>query len=167
MHDHTSTVKKSAAAIEPQWLLRNVGHGIRCRRSGAGTMPCSFRMLWIVPRDAVCPRLNNAPRIVVYPQPGFSRAIRTVSFGISSATRGRPGPLLAAPSYFMAISLRCQAKTVFGVTMDATSRSTLLPNTLPFTAKRRRSSSVNRIRLSFSFDLRILFSSWMYAITSS
>src|SRR5215470_863028 len=38
---------------------------------------------------------------------------------MSSSVRSRPGPRLALPSYFRAISLRCQASRVPGVTIVA------------------------------------------------
>jgi hypothetical protein len=40
----TSTVKKSAAAIDSQCALRNFFHGVCSNRSGAGLMPCSARI---------------------------------------------------------------------------------------------------------------------------
>src|SRR5262245_36734017 len=50
----TSTVKKSAAGRPSQCAARKVFHGIFVRRSGAGSMPWSFRMALIVlPRDLV------------------------------------------------------------------------------------------------------------------
>jgi hypothetical protein len=39
-----STVKKSHAAMAGQWARRNAFHVVRLKRSGAGSMPCSFRM---------------------------------------------------------------------------------------------------------------------------
>src|SRR5262249_39352930 len=48
-------------------------------------------------------------------------AIRTTSASISSGVRGRPEQRRALPSYFCAISFRCQASSVSGVTMVASS----------------------------------------------
>jgi hypothetical protein len=43
----------------------------------------------------------------------FFSAIRTISALTSATVRGRPGVRDALPSYFCAISFRCQAKKVF------------------------------------------------------
>jgi hypothetical protein len=51
-----------------------------------------------------------------------------------------PGPRWPLPSYFCAISFRCQANKVSGVTMVASARS-FRPNPLAFAAHRRRWSS--------------------------
>jgi hypothetical protein len=48
------------------------------------------------------------------------------------------GPRLALPSYFSAISLRCQASNMSGVTRSAISFSTRRPTSLAFAARRRR-----------------------------
>src|SRR5215471_16845148 len=45
----------------------------------------------------------------------------TTKASISPAVRGRPGPRWAVPSYLWAISFRCHANSVSGVTMRATS----------------------------------------------
>ena len=50
-------------------------------------------------------------------------AIRVTSPVMSAAVRGRPGPRFALPSYLLAINLRCQANSVWGVTIVATSLS--------------------------------------------
>lgn len=65
---------------------------------------------------------------------------------ISCDVGGRPGVRLALPSYFMAISFRCQANSVSGVTIVATCPSSFRPNLLAFAASRRRWSSSNRMR---------------------
>src|SRR5206468_829040 len=49
-----------------------------------------------------------------------------------------------------AISFRCQANRVSGVTIVATSASSLRPNLLAFAASRRRWSSSNRMRRRLS-----------------
>ncbi len=58
----TSTLKKSAAAMAPQCALRKVFQGIVLPRSGAGSMPCSLRMRWMVDRPRSKPRFSSAPR---------------------------------------------------------------------------------------------------------
>ena len=51
--------------------------------------------------------------------------MRTTKASIAPPVRGRPGPRLPLPSYFCAISFRCQASKVSGVTMVAISARTL------------------------------------------
>jgi hypothetical protein len=66
--------------------------------------------------------LHNAPHILVYPQPGFSSAILTTRHRRSSTVAGRPTlRRLPLESYFFAMSLRCHASKVCGVTRLATS----------------------------------------------
>jgi hypothetical protein len=77
---------------------------------------------------------------------------------------GRPGPRFSCPSYFCAISFRCQANKVSGVTRVATSARSLRPNPLALAAKRRRWSSLNRNRRSPSCSRRTRFSSRRYSI---
>jgi hypothetical protein len=55
----TSTVKKSQAAMAFQCERRNVFQEIRLERSGAGSIPCSLRMVWMVPREISCPRFPS------------------------------------------------------------------------------------------------------------
>src|SRR5262249_34445351 len=59
---------------------------------------------------------------------------------------GRPGPRLALPSYFRAISFWCQASRVPGVTIVAICDSARRPSPLARAASRRRWSSVKRSR---------------------
>src|SRR5215467_10932186 len=63
---------------------------------------------------------------------------------MSSSVRGRPGPRLALPSYFRAISFRCQASRVPGVTIVAICDSARRPSPLVRAASRRRWSSVKK-----------------------
>src|SRR5215472_1991173 len=57
----TSMVKKSAATITARCRDKNSFHVVFRSRSGAGSKPCSFRRLAIVPRATSWPRLANAP----------------------------------------------------------------------------------------------------------
>jgi hypothetical protein len=57
---HTSTVKKSAAAISCQCRVRNSFHVVFRPRSGTGSIPCRFRISEIVLRASLCPRFDNA-----------------------------------------------------------------------------------------------------------
>lgn len=60
---------------------------------------------------------------------------------------GRPGPLCLLPSYFMAISFRCQANSVSGMTMLVDSRSTRRQSFVALTVKHWRRSSLRCNRL--------------------
>ena len=55
-----------------------------------------------------------------------------------AATGGRPGPRRFWPSYFRAISVRCHASKVSGVTIDRISCSTRRPSVWAFAARRIR-----------------------------
>jgi hypothetical protein len=61
----TSTVKKSVAAMAPQWDLRNADQDVRLLRSGAGSIPCAARTRAIVFLPTSCPMLRSAPRMRV------------------------------------------------------------------------------------------------------
>src|SRR5215472_14556343 len=63
-----------------------------------------------------------------------------------ASVRGRPGPRLALPSCFRAISFRCQARRVPGVTIVAICDSARRPSPLARAASQRRWSSVKRSR---------------------
>lgn len=56
---------------------------------GGGSMPCSWRMLAMVPRPTSCPRLASAPRMRVYPHERFSSAMRRMRSTIVFIVRGR------------------------------------------------------------------------------
>src|SRR5438552_7415038 len=59
--DQTSMVVKSTAASTSQWALRNVFQVVCRFRSGAGSMPGSFRMLPTHVSEISWPRLAKAP----------------------------------------------------------------------------------------------------------
>ncbi len=126
--------------------LRKVFHGIRLRRAGAGSRPWSSRMRLMVLRPSSWPRLRSAPRILVYPQLGFSEANLTTSCCTLAALAGLPALWRAEPSYFLAMSSRYQRKSVSGVTMPASSSRRRRPSGLPLAASRRRWSLLNRNR---------------------
>ena len=65
---------------------------------------------------------------------------------MSGLVVGRPGRRFAEPSYFLATSRRNRGRMVSGVTIPATAARRRRPRTLPFTARRRRWSSVRRSR---------------------
>jgi hypothetical protein len=85
--------------------------------------------------------------------------MRTTKASTSPGVRGRPAPRLPFPSYFRAISFRCQANKVSGVTMVATSARSFRPNPLALAANRPRWSSLNRTRRPPSCSRRTRFSS--------
>ncbi len=58
---HTSTVKKSDATVWSKCLLRNSFQVVFWLRSGAGSIPCCFRILAIVLCASTWPRLASAP----------------------------------------------------------------------------------------------------------
>jgi hypothetical protein len=62
---HTSTVKKSAAAIASQCAFRNFDQGMCGSRSGAGPMPCSLNIRLTVDRETRCPIFDSSPTIRV------------------------------------------------------------------------------------------------------
>ena len=61
----TWTVNRSAAARPSQCACRNVFHGVRWFRSGAGAIPWSCKIRFTVFRAMLRPRLASAPRIRV------------------------------------------------------------------------------------------------------
>ena len=56
---HTSTVKKSDATVWSKCLLRNSFQVVFWLRSGAGSIPCCFRILAIVLCASTWPRLGQ------------------------------------------------------------------------------------------------------------
>ena len=107
-------------------------------------------------RDAVLEVLQCALDPAIAP-PGLSVAIRTISAEISFMIPGRPGRF-GPKVHFRAISRRCHRRIVSGVTMVATRLRTRRPSRWPFAARRRRWSSVNRMRRPSICSLRIRFS---------
>lgn len=93
--------------------------------------------------------------------------MRTARFRMRPPMRGLPGPRLALPSYFIAMSFRCQRRTVSGVTMLQHVESSLRPSAFPSTASRRRWSSFKRGRFFPSDSRRTRFSSLRYSTTAA
>ena len=130
-----------------------------------GGMPSALRMAAIVDRATRWPTFFSAPCIGVYPQRGFSLAIRTARCRISASAPGRPRRLREYV-HFRTISSRCHRRIVSGVTSVATSRNTARPSRCPSCARRRRCGSVNRGRRPASCVFSTRFSSRRNAITS-
>jgi hypothetical protein len=110
-----STCRKSTARIPAAWACRN------CRqvgpdRRGAGSMPAARRISRTVDGATVTPSFVSSPWIRRYPHSGFSLASRTTRRAMLRTIGGRPGLRRLLVSYFLAASLRCQARSVAGVT---------------------------------------------------
>ena len=134
-------------------------------RSRLGGMPSALRMEATVERATRWPTFFSAPCIRVYPQLGFSVAIRTTRRRISVSTPGRPGRCRVYV-HFRTINSRCHRRMVSGVTSVATSRNTSRPRRCPSTARRRRCTSFNRSRRLVNCAFSARFSSRRNAITS-
>jgi hypothetical protein len=85
-----STTRKSQAMIACAWAVRNCRQVGPARR-GAGSMPAACRISHTVDAAIACPSRANSPRILLWPQAGFSRAIRTISALTEVPVDGRPG----------------------------------------------------------------------------
>ena len=85
---------------------------------------------------------------------------------IAFVTPGRPGLLFPPCVHFRAISFRCHARRVSGVTIVAISSRAVRPRTLPLAASRRRWASVRHKRRLPSCSLRTRFSSCRYSMTA-
>ena len=68
--------------------------------------------------------------------------MRTASARISFFNGGRPGPRIALPSYFLAISSRCQRKVDLAGFSGKEVEINLLYNVLTITAKRKSTEKV-------------------------
>ncbi|MDX6336744.1 MAG: hypothetical protein QOG05_4084 [Streptosporangiaceae bacterium] len=92
-------------------VCRNCRH-VGPERRGGGSMPAARRISHTVDGAIVTPSFASSPWIRRYPQSGFSFARRTARGTVG----GRPGLRLLLVSYLLAVSLRCQASSVAGVT---------------------------------------------------
>jgi len=119
-------------------------------RRGAGSMPATRRISRTVDGATVTPSFVSSPWIRRYPHSGFSLASRTTRRGMLRTIGGRPGLRRLLVSYFLAASLRCQARSVAGVTgkisvqrlrgrsrADAANHTRLVPHTPSVTAQHR------------------------------
>ncbi len=110
-----STCRKPAATIPAAWACRNCRQVGPARR-GAGSMPAARKISQTVDGATVTPSLVSSPWIRRCPHSGFSCARRTMSRATPGTVGGRPGLRRVLVSYFVAASLRCQARSVAGVT---------------------------------------------------
>jgi hypothetical protein len=84
-----STWKKSQASIVAAWVRRNWRQVVRLR-CGAGGIRSRFRIRRAVEALTRYPRPGSSPWIRLYPQPGFSRAICSISIATLTSAAGRP-----------------------------------------------------------------------------
>jgi len=85
-----STWKKSVASIADAGVCRNCRQVASVRRFGAGEVFSALRTRRIVDAPTRWPSLSSSPWILLYPQPRFSVASRSISVTISAVTGGRP-----------------------------------------------------------------------------
>ena len=106
---------------------------------------------------------NGTLDSVITPTSIFFSHLDDQSFDLR-CVRGRPGLRMPLPSYLFAMSFRCHANRVSGVTMVAILFRALRLNSLARTARRRRWLSMKRSFLSPICSRRIRFSSTRYSI---
>jgi hypothetical protein len=85
-----STWKKSVASIVAACARRKFRHVVSVRRRGAGGIFSALRTRRIVDALTRWPTLSSSPWILLYPQPLFSVASRSMSAAISALAGGRP-----------------------------------------------------------------------------
>ena len=110
-----STCRKSTATIPAAWACKNCRQVGPARR-GAGSMPAARKISQTVDGATVTPSFISSPWIRRCPHSGFSFARRTMSRATPGTVGGRPGLRRLLVSYLFAASLRCQARSVAGVT---------------------------------------------------
>jgi hypothetical protein len=81
--------KKSAARMASAWEGRNAAQ-LSQVRSGAGSMPASFRIAQTVDAATLMPRTSSSPWMRRYPHELFSRARRSTSTRTDRTVGGRP-----------------------------------------------------------------------------
>src|SRR5215831_8571550 len=96
LHVQASMVKKSAATITSCCLDRNSFQVVFRSRSGAGSSPCCFTMLAIVPRATSWPKLASAPWILIAPISILGGHLYHQRLDLVLRTRPAWAPLLAA-----------------------------------------------------------------------
>ncbi len=85
-----SAWKKSAASIVAACACRKSRQVVPVRRLGTGGIFSAFRTRRIVDAPTRWPTLSSSPWILLYPQPLFWVASRSISAAISALTGGRP-----------------------------------------------------------------------------
>jgi hypothetical protein len=110
-----STTRKSQARIACAWAAKNCRQLGPARR-GVGSLPVACRISHTVEAAIVYSSRASSPWIRLWPQVGFSRAIRRISVLSDATVDGRPGRRRSVKLHFRATRLRCQRKIVAGVT---------------------------------------------------
>jgi RNA polymerase sigma-70 factor (ECF subfamily) len=116
--------KKSHASRASAWERRKSAQVLEAR-SGAGSIPASFRISHTVDAATCTPRTSNSPWSRRYPQQGFSFARRTTRARTELTVRGRPGRFGRDwAAWRRATMSRCQRSTVSGRTSSRSLRKT-------------------------------------------
>jgi hypothetical protein len=115
------TVRKSQASIPAACARRNAVHRRPLRR-GAGPRRCRRRIRRTDVADTLTPTLRHSPTIRIYPQRGFSRAIRSTRSTTLGSKPHWPRPV-AGYVQRRPTSSRCQRSSVEGVTRKIRQRS--------------------------------------------
>jgi hypothetical protein len=110
-----STCRKSTARIPAACAARNCRH-VGPERRGAGSMPAARRISHTVDGAIFTPSFVSSPWIRRCPHSRFSLARRTTRRATPGAVGGRPGLRRWLVSYLLPAGLRCQARSVAGVT---------------------------------------------------
>ncbi|ADI04313.1 hypothetical protein SBI_01192 [Streptomyces bingchenggensis BCW-1] len=136
---------KSQASRASAWVRRKLAQVLEFR-SGAGSMPASFRISQTVDAPTFTPSTRSSPCRRRYPQLGFSFARRSTRMRIERTVGGRPGCLgRQEAAWRRATRLRCQRSTVSGRTSSRDPRRTGGGSRCRSAARNARSLGVNRI----------------------
>jgi len=82
--------RKSHASRASAWERRKSAQVLEAR-SGAGSIPASFKISHTVDTATFTPSTSSSPWMRRYPQLGFSRARRSTRLRTERTVRGRPG----------------------------------------------------------------------------
>ncbi len=132
----TSIVVKSIEARQSQWVFRKVDQLVWRFLSGAGSIPCAFKMLLMLlaRRDPISEVLQGALNTLVAP----SRVLLGHANHQIYECFSEPGSSNLLASIAVVPLFGNHRRIVSGQAMCAICRSSLRPRILPLTAKRRR-----------------------------
>ena len=142
--DRGTVSKKSQANKASAWKRRKLAQVLDAR-SGAGSIPASFRISHTVEAATFTPRTSSSPWTRLYPQLGFSRTRRSTRTRTERTVGGRPGRFgvdLAACR--RAIRSRCQRRIVSGRTSSRSRRNASRGRRCNNAARKARSTGANR-----------------------